>query len=89
MNPHFVGREDVLTSINNHFVTQRKMGTSDSPQTASFAICGPAGQGKTQTAVKYLYDYHDQFAAAWLVSVPQYLIRALGLSLRSANHNPA
>jgi GTPase SAR1 family protein len=49
-------------------------------RTAAYAICGPAGQGKTQTAVKYYHNNKQHFKASLWVTADTEIKLLQGLS---------
>ncbi|XXG94201.1 hypothetical protein Hte_000454 [Hypoxylon texense] len=55
-NPNFHGRQEILDKINAHLLISRNV-------RSSFAISGLGGVGKTQIALKYIYDHLDQYPA--------------------------
>ncbi|KUJ12380.1 uncharacterized protein LY89DRAFT_709615 [Mollisia scopiformis] len=55
-NSHFHGRQEILDKIKAHLVVSRN-------ERSSFAISGLGGVGKTQIALKYIYDHLEQFPA--------------------------
>jgi hypothetical protein len=61
INPRFTGRSNILTS----------MGQQLSKQTdgqASFALYGMGGVGKTQIALKHIYDHINEFPAIFWIT---------------------
>jgi hypothetical protein len=61
-NPRFYGREDVLRELQANLAVSK-------PGQASFALYGLGGVGKTQIALKYIYDNLDRFPAVfWMQS---------------------
>src|SRR5438552_1860861 len=61
-NPQFTGRSDVLTAIHNHLVVYARPGF-----TASYALHGLGGVGKTQIAIQYAYEHKSDFdLICWL-----------------------
>lgn len=51
-NPRFIGRRACLDSLNDAFLQQYR----EDPNTmASAALYGPAGMGKTQVAIEYVF----------------------------------
>ena len=55
--PHFTGRDSLLLQI--HATLTRDTGTTASP---ALVLSGPAGVGKTQTTLEYIYRYKRNFA---------------------------
>ena len=55
--PHFTGRDSLLLQI--HATLTRETGTFASP---ALVLSGPAGIGKTQTTLEYIYRYKRNFA---------------------------
>src|SRR6266702_3264631 len=61
-NPYFTGRDDLLTRLHSVLATGKQAALSQ-PQ----AISGLGGIGKTQTAIEYVYRYHDEYnTICWL-----------------------
>src|SRR5579859_5509385 len=61
-NPQFTGRSDILTAIHNHLVVNSRQGF-----TASYALHGLGGVGKTQIAIEYAYEHKSDFnIICWL-----------------------
>lgn len=56
INTRFVGREDILRQMKMNLIIS-------SPEQKSIAIHGMGGVGKTQIALKYIYDHLDQYPA--------------------------
>ncbi|GCE14715.1 FxSxx-COOH system tetratricopeptide repeat protein [Tengunoibacter tsumagoiensis] len=74
-NPHFTGREELLSALEQHFSqpeTDLSVGLQPVALTQAQAIKGLGGIGKTQTAIEYAYRsrqqglYHDVF---WITAV--------------------
>ncbi len=59
-NPHFAGREDLLTEL-------RRVLTSGQPAAWIQAITGLGGVGKTQIAVEYAYRHSEDYRVIWWV----------------------
>ena len=64
-NVNFVGREDILNSINNIF-------NSTSSKTA--VLTGASGFGKSQIAKKYIYNNYSNYDVIWWFKGNQYMI---------------
>ena len=61
-NPGFIGRTEILTAIHHHLVVDANRGF-----TATFALHGLGGVGKTQIAIRFAYDHqHDFDIIYWL-----------------------
>ncbi|KAM0491754.1 hypothetical protein ACHAP8_010384 [Fusarium lateritium] len=61
-NPLFHGRKETLDKLAAHLIVSRK-------QRASFAISGLGGVGKTQIALKFIYDNLDHYPVVlWMQS---------------------
>ncbi|KAL7781016.1 hypothetical protein V8C43DRAFT_328491 [Trichoderma afarasin] len=66
---HFVGRTDVLKTIDNYLLpgSVDVLNSENGKVLRSFAICGLGGMGKTSVAVKYAHDRRNIFDAIfWL-----------------------
>ncbi|KAK0732045.1 P-loop containing nucleoside triphosphate hydrolase protein [Lasiosphaeris hirsuta] len=63
-NPSFVGREEETRRIHDYF-TSRQASWGEGP--GCVVIHGLGGQGKTQTALHYYWQYRDAYDAAFLV----------------------
>ncbi|KAI1119701.1 hypothetical protein F5Y10DRAFT_291536 [Nemania abortiva] len=62
INPDFHGRKEILNQLEAHLVISKNV-------RSSIAISGLGGVGKTQIALKYIYDHFDQFQAIlWMQS---------------------
>ena len=57
-NPFFTGREDLLSIIEEYL---------ESGSTASCALCGLGGMGKTQLAVEYAHRHRERYRAVFWV----------------------
>src|SRR6266702_4146344 len=61
-NPYITGRDNLLTRLHSVLATGKQAALSQ-PQ----AISGLGGIGKTQTAIEYVYRYHDEYnTICWL-----------------------
>ncbi|GHO58037.1 helix-turn-helix domain-containing protein [Ktedonobacter robiniae] len=76
-NPHFTGREDLLSTLEQRFAlpgADRSTGLRHVALTQAQAIKGLGGIGKTQTAIEYAYRsrqqgrYHD---VLWITAVSE------------------
>ncbi|KAF2120075.1 tetratricopeptide repeat domain-containing protein [Lophiotrema nucula] len=66
-NRDFVGRQDVLETMDKYLLPSGKLGSSNMQGTRLFALCGMGGIGKTDLAVEYAHYRRDKFAAIfWL-----------------------
>lgn len=66
-NHTFVGRDDILRSMDEHLLPQETSLPADMNSIRSFAICGESGIGKTDLAIEYAYSRKNQFGAVfWL-----------------------
>ncbi|KAK5995287.1 hypothetical protein PT974_03688 [Cladobotryum mycophilum] len=66
---HFLGREDVLATIDRHLLPKPNDTLDDEYEGSlrSFAICGLGGMGKTSVAAEYAFSRNDFFDAIfWL-----------------------
>jgi hypothetical protein len=63
-NERFTGRSDVLQQLRSELVHP----TSREQRFGSFALCGLPGVGKTQTALKFVYDNESEFPLLFWVS---------------------
>ena len=52
-NPQFTGRKEILATIHDHLAVNARPG-----YTASYALHGLGGVGKTQIAIQYIYDHN-------------------------------
>lgn len=66
-NPGFFGREDILSRIDETFFSSEVRPDDPHLQTRTFAVCGPGGMGKTQTATAYVYTRKDRFDAIFWI----------------------
>jgi hypothetical protein len=57
-NPYFLGRADTLAKLHDK-LDPAVMSGSTKPRT--FALCGPGGVGKTQTALSYVFEIFEEF----------------------------
>lgn len=64
-SPHFFGREDVLSHINETFFSTKLEIPGN--QTRTFAICGPGGMGKSQIATAFVQSRKDRFDAIFWI----------------------
>lgn len=65
-NHNFVGREDILNSMDRYLLPQ-EISPADMTSIRSYAICGASGIGKTEIAIEYAYSRRHQFGAVfWL-----------------------
>ncbi|KAF5686946.1 TPR [Fusarium circinatum] len=61
-NPLFRGRQEILDQMKHHLIDSRQ-------KRASFAISGLGGVGKTQIALRFIYDNLESFPAVlWMQS---------------------
>ncbi|KAF8639327.1 hypothetical protein AX17_001575 [Amanita inopinata Kibby_2008] len=58
-SPFFVGRENYLTTLKNHFIPPTAEGL---PVRMSFLLHGMGGVGKTQICLKFIQDTWNQFS---------------------------
>jgi len=66
-NTEFYGREDILQQI--HATLVEKVSTSDKAyKQRSVALYGMGGVGKSQIALKYLYNYYSSYTAIFWVN---------------------
>jgi hypothetical protein len=61
-NPNFVGREEFLGAMEDHLI-DNSMSTAGNPARTAFAIWGAPGQGKTQTALKYVFKHKRRYSS--------------------------
>ena len=67
-NPDFVGRQDVLTALDQALLPGSKSEViSSQGQLRTFALFGLGGLGKTQIAVEYMYSRKPQYQAIFWV----------------------
>lgn len=64
-NPNFVGRKDVLDSLDANLLPGSEVQRAG---LRSIAINGPSGMGKTETAIEYAHSRGDKFDAVFFVS---------------------
>lgn len=65
----FIGREDVLSTIDKFLLPPSKDTDADhSEQLRSFALCGLGGMGKTEVAVQYAFTRKQHFEAIFWLS---------------------
>lgn len=70
-NKGFFGRVDDLRKISNHFFPSTQA-EEDPPEQGTnevktFAICGPGGIGKTQTAIEFVFTHKDRYDAVFWI----------------------
>jgi ABC-type dipeptide/oligopeptide/nickel transport system ATPase subunit len=67
-NKDFFGRETVLSKIGEALLPSNDMVASEEPGSIkSVVLCGPAGFGKTEIAVEFVFSQHKKFDAVfWL-----------------------
>lgn len=80
-NPHFFGREEVLSFIDEKLLPQ---GQDQSTQRA-FALCGLGGVGKTQVAIQYAFSRQDKFDVVFWIDSDQPTQLSEGFSVIAAH----
>lgn len=70
-NPFFTGREEILIDLHEAF-------TKKSAGSATQAISGLGGLGKTQTAIEYAYRHRDEYKAVFWVQADTQLALITG-----------
>ncbi len=70
-NKGFFGRADVLREISLNFLPS-KQAANDPPEqepneVKTFAICGPGGMGKTQTAIEFVFTHKHRYDAVFWI----------------------
>ncbi len=85
-NPHFTGRQEMLTAITAKF-TQSSIPNHQSSIILTQAIAGLGGVGKTQLALAYAHDHKREYDLIWLLRADEAAaldgdLRRLGETLR-------
>ncbi|PPJ52979.1 hypothetical protein CBER1_10953 [Cercospora berteroae] len=67
-NKDFFGREDLLAKLQQHLYPDTHLGPqADHEELSTFAICGPGGMGKTQTAAQFALSSTNKYdAILWM-----------------------
>ena len=70
-NKGFFGRVDVLNEISNNFfpsIQAEEDSQGQEPnEVRTYAICGPGGIGKTQTAIEFVFTHKDRYDAIFWI----------------------
>ena len=77
INPDFQGRNSVFSQIKDALTLEPFSSTSETgPMVKSFAICGPGGIGKTQTARQSAASARDLFNVVfWINAREEHILR--------------
>ncbi|RDW76977.1 hypothetical protein BP6252_05030 [Coleophoma cylindrospora] len=76
-NEQFVGRNDVMKKID---VALRLPSHNEAPSQRTFAICGPGGFGKTQSALNYVFSHRKHFSIILWANAESYAKLATSFS---------